>query len=435
MKIKLLKSFLLALIAAMLPQLASAYDFMVGGLCYNFNDDSTSVTLTYETEDYPHYTNLNAALIIPPSVTYNGNTYSVISIDQDAFRECSGLTSVIIPNSVKTIGWGAFSSCTSLTSVFLPSSVETLGYGTNNNAFWGCKGLISIIVDEGNTKYDSRNNCNAIIETETNRLVSGCKNTIIPNTATAIGAHAFLDQTELTTIDIPNSVKSIGWGAFSGCSNLNSIIIPTSVTSIALYAFQNCTGLETVHWNAICCDDFSPSYRPFINSTGITTFVFGNEVEKIPTYLCQGLSGLTSVSIPNSVNSIGRSAFECCSGLTSITIPNSVTSINGKAFSGCNKLRSITSKIENPESVTYGSDIFQGVSTNYCKLYVPTGKVEDYQFTAPWSDFLNILEEEGGGSTTPVYGDVNGDGIVTVADVTAIYNILLWNNNGKTQNQ
>lgn len=76
--------------------------------------------------------------------------------------------------------------------------------------------------------------------------------------------------------------------------------------------------------------------------------------------------------------------------------------------------------------MSYGSDIFQGVSTNYCKLYVPTGKVEDYQFTAPWSDFLNILEE--GGGTTPVYGDVNSDGVVTSADITAIYDILLRNN-------
>lgn len=118
-----------------------------------------------------------------------------------------------------------------------------------------------------------------------------------------------------------------------------------------------------------------------------------------------------------------------------MTIPNSVTLLGGYAFSGSNKLRSITSKIENPESVTYGSNIFQGVSTNYCKLYVPEGKVEDYQFTAPWSDFLNILEEGGGGGTTPVYGDVDGDGVVTAGDITVIYNILLGNKKDEAHNE
>ena len=421
MKTKLLKSFLLALIAAMLPQLASAYDFMVDGLAYIINEDGTSVTVTWQNNaSYPdpNYTDLNGDLVIPESVTYNGITYSVTSIDEGSFTCCSGLTSATIPNSVTSIGWMAFGYCSGLTSVFLPSSVETLGYGKNNNAFLGCNGLISIIVDEGNTKYDSRNNCNAIIETETNTLVSGCKNTIIPNTATAIGTHAFLGQTELTTIDIPNSVTSIGWGAFSDCSNLNSIIIPISVTSIAHYAFQNCTGLETVVWNAISCDDFSPSYRPFINSTGITTFVFGNEVEKIPTYLCQGLSGLTSVTIGNSVNSIGRAAFYGCTGL-----------------------KSIYSTIQNPKNVTYdettnaNTKIFGGVSFNYCKVYVPVGTLESYQFTYPWNQFLNIIEEGGGGGTTPVYGDVDGDGVVTAGDITVIYNILLGNKKDEAHNE
>lgn len=103
-----------------------------------------------------------------------------------------------------------------------------------------------------------------------------------------------------------------------------------------------------------------------------------------------------------------------------------VTTIGGGAFSGCGKIRTIYSKIADPETVTYGGNIFKGVITTHCKLYVPAGKVEDYKFTAPWSDFLNILEE-GGGSTIPVHGDVNGDGVVTAADVTAIYNILLGN--------
>lgn len=128
-----------------------------------------------------------------------------------------------------------------------------------------------------------------------------------------------------------------------------------------------------------------------------------------------------------SVISIGNGAFSGCSGLTSVTIPNSVTSIGGYAFSCCTKIRSIYSKIEEPENVSYGGNIFEGISKNYCKLYVPAGTVEDYQFTAPWNEFLNIIEEGSGSTTTPVHGDVNGDGVVTGADVTEIYNILLGN--------
>ena len=126
-----------------------------------------------------------------------------------------------------------------------------------------------------------------------------------------------------------------------------------------------------------------------------------------------------------SVTSIDSYAFWGCLGLTLVNIPNSVTSIGGYAFSCCTKIRSIYSKIEEPENVSYGGNIFEGISKNYCKLYVPAGTVDDYQFTAPWNDFLNIIEE--GGSTTPVYGDVDGDGVVTTGDITVIYNILLGN--------
>ena len=139
------------------------------------------------------------------------------------------------------------------------------------------------------------------------------------------------------------SVTSIGYNAFYGCSRLTSVTIPNSVTSIGKEAFYNCSGLTSIIWNAKNCEDFSSyTYSPFDDiRSSITSFTFGNEVEHIPAYLCDGMSKLTEITIPNSVTSIGSGAFSSCSGLTSITIPNSVTSIGWSAFSWCSGLTKV----------------------------------------------------------------------------------------------
>jgi hypothetical protein len=115
------------------------------------------------------------------------------------------------------------------------------------NVFYNCGGLTSIIVDKENSVYDSRDNCNAIIETATNRLIKGCKNTIIPNSVTGIVNGAFNNCTGLTSIEIPNSVTEIGSSAFSGCTGLTSITIPSSVKYIEGYTFEGCTGLTSIY--------------------------------------------------------------------------------------------------------------------------------------------------------------------------------------------
>ena len=202
---------------------ANAYDFMVDNIAYNKNSDGNTVTVTYQNSSSPMYSNLSGALIIPASVTYSGNTYSVTTIGDHAFSWCEGLTSVTISNSVTSIGEDAFWYCSSLTSVTIPNTVTSIGRGAflrcsgltsltipnsvteiGAEAFSECSGLTSIIVESGNQKYDSRNNCNAIIRTATNSLVTGCKNTIIPNSVKTIDICAFYGCSGLTSVTIPN---------------------------------------------------------------------------------------------------------------------------------------------------------------------------------------------------------------------------------------
>lgn len=349
---------LLLATALLMPQAVAAYDFMVGGLCYNKNSDGTSVTVTYKNSSSPRYTDLTGDLVIPETITYNGATYSVTSIGMQAFSGCIGLTGeLLIPNSVTSIGQDAFWGCSGLTSVTIPNSVTFIG----NYAFYHCSGLESMVVAAGNSTYDSRDNCNAIIETATNTLVAGCKTTTIPNSVTSIGYSAFENCSGLTSVTIPNSVTSIGEYAFKDCSGLTSVTIGNSVTNLDLYAFQNCSGLTSVTWNAISCNNNYSYFSPFsYSASGITSFTFGNDVEKIPSGLCADLTGLSSIIIPNSVTSIGEKAFRDCSGLISVTIGNSVTSIGENAFYNCGKLSSVhISDLEKWCNISFGG------STNY----------------------------------------------------------------------
>lgn len=183
-------------------------------------------------------------------LTIKGYGYNLAlkEIEEISLTECSkeAVGEITIPDNVTYIEDGAFEGCSGITSIHIPRSVVKIGGDTGCGAFGGCNNLESIVVDEGNAVFDSRNKCNAIIETATNTLIAGCKNTIIPNDIGGIGECAFRGCTKLISINIPDSVTWIGCSAFLGCTNLASIVIPNNVTKIYEEAFSGCTSLTSV---------------------------------------------------------------------------------------------------------------------------------------------------------------------------------------------
>ena len=299
----------------------------------------------------------NYKLVVDNSVTRIGNNAldectklieiiipnTVISIGTNAFCGNSSLTSITLPSSIISIAAYAFQNCSSLTNIIIPESVISIG----NAIFIGCNKLESIVVDENNRVYDSRDNSNAIIQTSSNTLVVGLKNTVIPDSVTSIGPYAFY-RSGLTNIIIPDNVTNIGNDAFAYNSNITSITIPKSVISIGNGAFSGCSKLQSIE-----VDENNRVYDSRDNSNaiietarnkliaGCKNTIIPSSVTSIGPYAFSGCSSLTSITIPSSVTSIGINAFSSCSSLTSIAIPSSVTSIEKNAFNYCNNLTTI----------------------------------------------------------------------------------------------
>ncbi len=345
------------------------------------------VVLTKCSED------VKGEIVIPDGVT---------SIDDDAFSDCGGLTSVVIPNSVRFIGGGAFLGCMGLTSIFIPRNVERIG----DSAFDGCVGLTSIVVESGNKYFDSRDNCNAIIETSEKMIIADCQNTsipegvtsvcingwrdcrfeieqkngdvclkdcklyhyeldemTIPNYITSIGPAAFSDSDceYLKSIIIPNSVRRIGDRAFAHCFELNSLIFPDSVISIGDEAFASCIKLKSIiipkNVTSIGCGVFS-------NCDGLTSIVVSSDnpiydsrdnCNAIVETACNKLiAGCPKTSIPDSVKCIAQGAFDEID-LPLFVVPESVEVIESDAFGGCYGNIFIPESLANPDIDSSGN--------------------------------------------------------------------------------
>lgn len=400
-----MKKKVLLFILTLMPFMVIADPVEIDGISYNLiaKGKVAEVTRNFNRS-------YSGNVIIPEKVSYGGVDYDVTSIGGDvsyngnsylggAFRGCTGLTSVTIPNSVTSIGYGAFYGCSGLTSVAIPESVTSIG----ESAFSGCSGLTSIN---------------------------------IPNSATSIGESAFSGCSGLTSITIPSSWSSIGNGVFGGCSSLTSIIIPDNINSIGDCAFLGCTGLTSITIpNSVysigkqafqSCGFTSVNIPSSVSYIGKGAFLFcraltsiniPENVTSIGSGTFYGCTKLTSITIPQSVTSIGGDdrlggAFGDCSGLTTIIIPNSVTSIGNQAFLGCSNLKTVkigsgmksigsyafmncselTDVYCYPENVpSTNSEVFKNSYIEYATLHVPESALEAYKAKIPWRNFKSIV--------------------------------------------
>lgn len=242
----------------------------IDGIWYMLNEEKNEAWVTYSDDEEEKY---QGEVVIPDRVEYEDKKYDVKGIS------------------------GAFSGCGSLTSVTIPKSVTFIG----NGDFWGCSNLVSIIVAEDNPIYDSRNGCNAIIETKENSLYIGCATTIIPE-----------------------GVTSIEYGSFCGCG-IKSITIPKSVTEIRTEVFYECENLTSI---------VVAEGNPKFDSRNGCNAIIDTKTNTLAV-------GCATTIIPESVTSIEDWAFEACVSLTSITIPASITKIGRGVFASCRNLKDI----------------------------------------------------------------------------------------------
>lgn len=409
-----------------------AYSFKSDGIYYNITSKSAgTVSVTFESTSFESY---SGEISIPSAVVSNGVTYKVTSIGTRTFYNCPNLESVSLPNtitaledeafsfcsslrsvamneglsviganafymcvsltdakvpgSVKSIGDYAFRYCSSLTSINIPKSVLKIGHF----AFSDCTGVTSIVVEDGNPNYDSREGCNALIETVKNRLFLACCNSTIPQGVVTVGGTAFYNMKTLQSIDIPSSVTTIESLAFSGCKNLTSINIPNSVAYIGSDAFEHCANLSSIS--------------------------LPNSLTEISDELFWDCPSLESIIIPKSVTKIGQGAFYGCKRLQSVTIPSSVKVISNYAFGMCTSLSDFILDTEGqPISLTWNT--FMGVSLSSASLHVKRKYATLYEDAYIWNSFGSIVP------STMVLGDADGNEIVDNDDVRLLSDYLL----------
>lgn len=415
---------------------ASAHDFEASNadgatIYYLYNADGTSVSVSYRGgESLEYFNEYSGTLVIPAEVTYNGTTYAVTTIGEEAFVGCSGLTSVVIPESVTAFEDYAFMSCPNLSSVEIPESVTSIGtYAFDDTALY----------------YDTANWENGVfyigdclVGVDMENLPKSCT---IKEGTRLISDAAFFFCEEMTSVKLPGTLMYIGDMAFFYCAGLSKVEIPESVTHIGDGVFGGCCNIKSFSGKYTSEDNkclvadgvfkaFAPygmtdyeipnnvttiGYAAFVECFDLTSVTLPESVTTLEYAAFQSCIGLTSIELPKSLTTIGEQAFVMCIELNSITLPYSVSYLGTSAFGLCTALKSVTVMNEDPANITLGEDPFYEVSTKECSLYVPKGSKALYAAAEVWKNFGTIEEDNssidtiGQDSGVATYYNLRGD--------------------------
>lgn len=390
-------------------------------------------------EVYNHFAKIDSNLVIPDTIHAYGKSFPIQHIKHVGFMGVEQLKTIKLPNSLLSIGDYAFEDCVNLESIFIPENVTLI----NKDAFLNT-GLQYAEVAAGNTRYDSRENCNAIIESSTNKLIVGTSCTVIPQSVACIGEKAFFGK-KLKSIFLSNSIRmieaeafhgcdslsevfiepsslddpiglcAIGEGAFSWCKELDSICLPSTLKSIGDRAFHatslhsvyipenvevigknvfgRCSGLEHIKVDAGNKHYDSRKNCNAIIETATGKLISGCNNTIIPAGVLvigngafEGMEGLSNLVIPNGVHKIEERAFTRCENLELIDLPQSLVMLED-CFGGCEKLNKIIVRSRKPP-IIYGGDFCQYQKITLC---VPKGCLKRYKKSG-WGIFGKIVE-------------------------------------------
>ena len=376
----------------------------------------------------------------------------VTRIDSRAFQRCIRLTEIDLPSTLSFIYWDAFSYCTGLKRFNI--SEENSSYCSVDGVLYNKEKTTFIMFPNANS--DSCIVLDGVTEIERYAFM-GCSRlryVSLPNSLKAICLAAFEDCSSLQNFIIPEGVERIEQLAFSGCSSLTEMRIPSSVSSFSLQVFYRCKSLQAIHVaedNPILSSVDGVLYNkdktilkayPNHHNNDYSTYTIPEGVITVGDYAFGECTGLTKINFPNSLKKIGSCGFIDCTGLTAVVVPDSVTELGNRTFDGCKNIKNITL---GRSVASMGSSIFSqcwminitclaptppsiptingGIGLwhtvyNSCRLYVPKGSLEAYQTTDPWMNFTHIVPVDD-------IGDADGDGVVTINDITAIIDFIL----------
>ena len=436
------------------------YDFVADGIYYRFGDVDGEAWVTCENTDYHSY---SGEVVIPATVTHDGQTLAVTAIDDMAFSNCFDLASVTIPESVKRIGQLAFNNCLSLTSVTLPASVERI----DARAFVECLGITTVntpsiqawlgisfadrysnpLSMSHSLTVDGQELLHLVIPAST-RVVSkhaftdatALQSVIVEQGVEQIGSDAFAYCTGLSSLTLPDSMLSLGARAFSGCTSLTAAAVPRGITELPSSLFANCSDLTTVSLPETltqvgvsafmgCSKLAGVSLPPAVTAIGETAFQSCAALKRVtmPSGLLvigqgafDGCASITSMVVPDGVPTIGMNTFNGCKSLTRLTLGQSLASIELKAFAGCKNLAAIWCRGGNPAEIA-NPDCFDRSIYSRCRLMVPADALDIYRKTGIWPWFTT---RRGYTASNP-FADVNGDGEINIADAGAVISTIL----------